>query len=176
MTDKVIKENPTHSRAFLIRLLEQAFECEICLIPWDRYEMFGHADGMVRTIGYNYVLMNNYVDFDKELRNKIKGALVDQGFCVEELHYDLPRRSKQSWAYLNFLQVKNRIFVPGLGIREDELALEQIKEFYPTHKVIRIPECQNLVRDGGALNCISWTIKKTEKKQRKWKTENSETN
>ena len=176
MTDKVIKENPTHTQASLIRHLEDAFGCEICFIPWDRYEMFGHADGMVRSIGNDYVLMNNYIDFDKDLRDRIKSALVCQGFYVEELHYDLPRGSKQSWAYLNFLQVKNRIFVPGLGIREDALALEQITKFYPDHKVIRIPECQNLVRDGGALNCISWTIKTTDKTEIQWKTENLETN
>ena len=159
MTNKVIKENPGYTRESLIRLLEEAFECEVCLIPWDRYEMFGHADGMVRAIGDNYVLMNNYLDFDKEFRKKLKTDLEHSGFCVEELHYDQPRPSRQSWAYLNFLQVKNHIFVPGLGIREDGLAIEQIQQYYPHHTVILIPDCQDLVRDGGALNCVSWNIK-----------------
>lgn len=70
----------------------------------------------------------------------------------------MPRPSKQSWAYLNFLQVNNRIFVPGLGICEDGMAIEQIQKYYPHHKIILIPDCQDLVRDGGALNCISWNI------------------
>jgi len=158
MTDKVLKENPTYTPNYLIKLLEEAFECEVCLVPWDRCEMFGHADGMVRAIGDNYVLMNNYLDFDKEFRMKLKKELENKGFYVEELHYDMPRPSKHSWAYLNFLQVKNRIFVPGLGIREDGMAIEQIQKYYPHHKVILIPEFQDLVRDGGALNCISWNI------------------
>ena len=175
MTDKVVKENPFTER-YLTYRLEKELECDVCLIPRDPYDIFGHADGMVRPITPDTVLLNNYVNVDKSLRERLLKALIAHGLHVEELHYDLPRPSKQSWSYLNYLQVKNRIFVPGLGIREDELALEQIKKFYPTHKVIRIPECQNLVRDGGALNCISWTIKKTEKKQRKWKKENSETN
>ena len=176
MTDKVLKENPVYTEQELIKRLEKELECEICLIPWDRYEIFGHADGMVRFIDEDDILLNNYVDIDKSLRDRILRKLLAHSFHVEELHYDLPRPSKQSWAYLNFLQLKNRIFVPGLGIREDAMALEQIKKYYPNHEVIRIPECQNLVRDGGALNCISWTIKTTEKKERQWKTENSETN
>lgn len=158
MTDKVFKENHAHPRAHLHKLLEEAFECEICVIPWDRAEMFGHADGMVRSIGNNCVLMNNYLDFDKEFRDILKAELKNQGFCVEELHYNMPRPSIHSWAYLNFLQVKNLILVPGLGLREDTLALEQIQQYYPHNKVILIPDCQDLVRDGGALNCISWTI------------------
>jgi len=159
MTEKVFKENPRYTSDYLRRLLEEAFECEICFIPWDRYEMFGHADGMVRSIGDNYVLMNNYIDLDKDFREKLKRALEVEGFYVEELHYDMPRPSKQSWAYLNFLQVNNCIFVPGLNLCEDKLAVEQIQKYYPHHKVVLVSDCLTLVRDGGALNCISWNIK-----------------
>ena len=159
MTEKVFKENPVFTPDYLMRQLEEAFECEVCIIPWDRYEIFGHADGMVRSIGNNYVLMNNYIDLDKSFRDKLKRALEAGGFYVEELHYDLPRPSKQSWAYLNFLQVNNCIFVPGLGLREDELAVEQIQNLYPHHRVLLVPDCLSIVKDGGALNCISWNIK-----------------
>jgi hypothetical protein len=170
MTDKVIKENPSYTPRYLLRLLEEEFESEVCLIPWDRYEIFGHADGMVRSLGQGWVLMNNYTDFDKGMRDKLRYALLDAGFIVEELHYDVPRSSKQSWAYLNFLQVKNRIFVPGLGIAEESQAMEQIQAFYPAYKVLLVPGCQDLVRDGGALNCITWTIKTTTKKEKTWMT------
>ena len=159
MTDKVLKENPQYTEHTLKSRLEADLECEVCLIPWDRYEIFGHADGMVRPIDGNDILLNNYVDFDKSLREQLLAKLQDHGFHVEELHYDLPRPSKQSWAYLNFLQVKNLIFVPALGLPEDALALKQLREFYPGYKVIPVPGCQDLVRDGGVLNCVSWTVK-----------------
>lgn len=159
MTDKVLKENPQYTEHDLKSRLEADLECEVCLIPWDRYEIFGHADGMVRSIDGNDILLNNYVDFDKSLRKRLLAKLHDHGFHVEELHYDLPRPSKQSWAYLNFLQLKNIIFVPTLGLPEDPLALQQLQEFYPGYKVIPVPGCQDLVRDGGALNCVSWTVK-----------------
>ena len=162
MTDKVLKENPGYPERDLIAKLEKDLECEVCLIPWDRYEIFGHADGMVRPITADTVLLNNYIDIDKSLRERLLTKLHGYGFHIEELHYDLPRHSRQSWAYLNFLQVKNLIFVPMLGLPEDALALQQLCDFYPGHKVVPVPKCQGLVRDGGALNCVSWTVWKEE--------------
>ena len=159
MTDKVLKENPGYSELDLISRLEKDLECAVCLIPWDRYEIFGHADGMVRPLDSGDLLVNNYVDFDKSLRERLLSKLKAHGFHIEELHYDLPRPSKQSWAYLNFLQVKNRIFVPILGLPEDALALRQLQALYPGHQVIPVLGCQDLVRDGGALNCVSWTVR-----------------
>jgi len=158
MTDKVLIENKAKDADNFRWDLERIFECRVHFIPWDRYEMFGHADGMVRAIGHRNVLLNNYIDFDKDLRKRLRDCLMAQGFNVEELHYDMPRPSKFSWAYLNFLQVNNRIFVPELGLDEDGKAVEQIQGFYPNHKVILVPHCQELVRDGGALNCVTWNI------------------
>lgn len=157
MTDKALKENPGYDEYGLRFRLEELFETDVVFIPWDRYEMFGHADGMVRFIDRRTVLLNNYLDFDRSLRERIIRAL-DGHFEVKELQYDTPRCSKYSWAYLNFLQVAGRIFVPGLGIAEDRLAVQQIQRFYPEHKVMLVPDCLELVRDGGALNCVTWTI------------------
>lgn len=159
MTDKVLKENGENDSISFRWKLEQLFECRVVFIPWDRYEMFGHADGMVRAIGNRYVLLNNYIDFDRDLRKRLRECLMQSGFHVEELHYDMPRPSKYSWAYLNFLQTQERIFVPGLGLDEDGKAVEQLQQYYPHHKVVLIPGCEELVRDGGALNCASWNIR-----------------
>lgn len=156
MTEKVLLEN--HLVPYDLELFENLFGCRVSIIPWDRYDIFGHADGMVRFIDRDTVLMNNYIDCDWSLREALLETLKREGYRVEELHYDKPRCSKNSWAYLNFLQVKNRIFVPGLGIEEDWMAVEQLKEYYPDHRVILIPDCLELVRDGGALNCVTWNI------------------
>ncbi len=157
MTDKIFKENPDYSRQALVGQLEQLLEAEIVLIPRDGYEMCGHADGMVRSISGNRVLVNNYADLDPYLRKRLLTALLPH-FEVEELAYGIPGCSKLSWAYLNFLQTKSCIFVPGLNIPEDRLAVEQIRHFYPEYKVIQIQGCKPIVREGGALNCISWNI------------------
>ena len=157
MTDKINKENPGKLYRDLLAELENHFQARIVLIPWDRYERYGHADGMVRWMGGNKVLLNNYVDFDPGFRKELRKTLSEH-FSVEELSYGGNRHAKVSWAYINFLQTGRCIFVPGLGIEEDVMALEQIKKHYPDYKVSLIDGCLPLVRDGGALNCVTWNI------------------
>lgn len=157
MTDKIFNENDWIEKKDLIAHLEDYLEVQVVIIPWDRYEIFGHADGMVRWIDGNQVLLNNYAQTDPGLRKKLIEALSPH-FFIEELEYSAPRLNKLSWAYLNFLRVKNHIFVPGLHAKEDPLALAQIRHFYPDCKVIQVQGCEELARDGGALHCVTWNI------------------
>ena len=157
MTYKIFQENPGKTKEELTQKLEKLLDARLIIIPWDKYEMFGHADGMVRAIGENKVLLNNYIDFDPYLRQRLLKSLSPH-FEVEELHYGIKGGCKFSWAYLNFLQIKNCIFVPGFGVKEDDLALEQIQKLFPDHKAVQIGNCADLAKEGGALNCISWNI------------------
>ncbi|MBO4428310.1 MAG: agmatine deiminase family protein [Bacteroidales bacterium] len=157
LTDKIFAENPKWYRLALVAELERLLKAQAVIIPWDRYEMFGHADGMVRYISGSRVLLNDYCDFDPYLRERLLKCLRPH-FEVEELEFDVPRRNRLSWAYLNFLQVGNCIFVPGLGAREDALAVRQLRHFFPRSEVVQIQGCAPLARDGGALNCVSWNI------------------
>ena len=102
MTDKIIRENPHYQRNKLIDTLSQLLEAEIILIPEDKYDDYGHADGMVRYMGNGNVLLNNYCDFDKTLRKKLLTALSPH-FNIVELHYDA--YTENSWAYINFLRM-----------------------------------------------------------------------
>ena len=157
MTDKIFNENPLYQRKDLVDALENLLFAEIVIIPWDKYEMYGHADGMVRWIEGNWVVMNNYINTDPGFRKRLLEALTPH-FNVEELEYNTPRLNKLSWAYLNFLQVNNCIFVPGLHAKEDLLALQQIQHYYPDCKVIQVQGCEELARDGGALHCVTWNV------------------
>ena len=157
MTDKIIDENPMRFYKDMLRELENHFQAQIVLIPRDKYDRYGHADGMVRWIDGNRVLLNNYADFDPKLGKEIKAALSEH-FTVEELRYGTNKHLKVNWAYINFLQVDGEIFVPGLGIEEDQMAIEQIQKFYPDYNVRLVPDCLNIIKDGGALNCVSWNI------------------
>ncbi len=159
MTDKVFVENKYKSYEEVRQLLEEAFGCDIVFIPWDREDMCGHSDGIIHYIGDNRVLMTNYADFDKEYAKKYLRTL-EKHFEVVTLKYNVKRKHKRSWAYINFLQVGNLILEPQLGIPEDEQALEQISDAMPHCEVIGIPALET-VRRGGALNCISWNIKRS---------------
>lgn len=157
MTDKIFQENDWIERKELLSTLEDYLQVQIVIIPWDRYEIFGHSDGMVQWIDGNRVLMNNYINTDPGFRKKLLEALSPY-FIVEELEFNIPRLNKLSWAYLNFLRVKNCIFVPGLHTKEDPLALQQIRQHYPDCKVIQVQGCEELARDGGTLHCVTWNV------------------
>lgn len=155
MTDKIIRENPHYQHNKLIETLSQLLEAEIVLIPEDRYDEYGHADGMVRYMGKGCVLLNNYCDFDKTLRKKLLAALSPH-FNITELHYDA--YTDRSWAYINFLHVGRHIFVPKQEDRLAAIAFKQIAEAYPECECHQINGCDNIIREGGALNCCTWNI------------------
>ena len=155
MTDKIFKENPQYSPNRLIEELTELLEAEPVLIPWDIYEEYGHADGMVRYMGEGRVLLNNYCDFDKALRKRLLAALSHH-FSITELHYGT--FTDMSWAYLNFLHVGQHIFVPMIGDKLGEIASRQIAEAYPNCLCHPVQNYKTIVTEGGALNCTTWNI------------------
>ena len=165
MTHKIFVENPSYSKIALINKLEKLFETEIIIIPWDKCEPYGHADGMVRFINGNKILLNNYIDFDKKLRKKLINVLSPR-FDIVELHYDVPKKSNFSWVYINFLQVNNLILLPAMGIDEDMQALRLFKGIFDTP--VEQVNVAKIVGKGGALNCISWNIRSGTKFDMLW--------
>ena len=155
LTDKIFKENPQYSPAWLIEELTELLDAEPVLIPWDIYEEYGHADGMVRYMGEGRVLLNNYCDFDRPLRKRLLDALKPH-FDVEELHYG--SHSAHSWAYINFLHVGKDIIVPQLNEKLDTMAFAQIESAFPMCRCHTVSGCENIVQEGGALNCSTWNI------------------
>ena len=157
MTDKVFLENSEKSAKEIRETIERCFESELVVIPWDKAEKYGHADGMVRYVGTGHVVINNYADFDKLLRDEIIDALTPHFTRISELQYGKNNRSK-SWAHINFLHTGSYIFVPQMGIPSDTLAIEQLKEIFSDCTIVPV-EANGIVNKGGALNCVSWNIK-----------------
>lgn len=158
MTEKVFVENCNVSHDKVIQMLTDAFQCEIVFIPWDREEIYGHSDGVIHYLGGNRVLMTNYEQFDADMAKKFQQVL-DKHFEVVSLKYDVKNLNDKSWAYINYLQIGKLVLVPQLGIPEDQQALQQIRAYLPECNVIGVPDAMEAIKDGGALNCISWNIK-----------------
>lgn len=156
MTDKVFEENTDKTHLDILNILENAFQSEVIMLPWDRDEYFGHSDGIVHSLGDNRVLMTNYADFDKAFADEYL-RILEKNFDVTILKYNVKRKHKRSWSYINFLQIGTLVLVPQIGIPEDEQAMEQISSTLPDCEIVGIPALE-AVRRGGALNCISWNI------------------
>ena len=150
----LFRSNSGFSKEEVVAEIERVFSAKLVVIPWDKEEKFGHADGMVRFVSDDHVLINQYKDIDPVLRQKLIDALSPHFSEISELEYG-KASSQNSWAYINYLQVDNFIFVPQLGIMTDELAREQISKVFPTSKIVPV-EVKGIVKKGGALNCVSW--------------------
>jgi len=161
LTDKVLKENRhAYTKSELISRLHKTFEVDkVILIPWNaKNEPYGHADGMVRFIDNQTVLIDAFYKTDTVLTYRLKSC----GLKCEFLNYEVKKQDVNNWAYVNFLQTRDLILLPKLGHEEDDQALKQISDFYPDYanknRIVQI-ELNDIVALGGALNCISWNIK-----------------
>lgn len=161
-------------------------EMEYVLLPWEgeKFNPIGHADGMVRYIEDKRVLFTNYEDFeDSPIPASVYiEKLKEVGFEVETLSFKNKFDYKKdklyrmlfdsSWCYINYLQVGNRILVPSLGYDKlDHEAIRQIDAAFNKNRLIAdvelididmtgiVAEMNSVQNSGGALNCLTWTVK-----------------
>ena len=158
MTDKIFSENPKWLVHKLIRRLRGALCADIVLLPWDMEDPYGHADGMVADLGENRILLNgcwkhNVPQFHNRLRK-----ILDAHFEVVELSFDC-KEDKDSWCYLNYLQVPGGILLPCLSehidCENDIAAVETFERLFPDLEIIPI-YAKPLIRKGGAIHCVTW--------------------
>jgi len=61
--------------------------------------------------------------------------------------------------YLNYLQMENVIILPTFGIPEDELVVKKFEGLFPGSSIATVSS-NDIAKDGGILNCITWNIVK----------------
>ena len=165
LTDKVVTENKrTYNEKQLLDKLRNLFEVDkVVLIPWDDVCEFGHADGMLRFMDNDTVLISGFYETaDLRFKEMILNSLRQSGLKHEWLRCSGKKEKEENIAYINFLQTGELILVPKLNRGEDNQALEKIGEFYPEYaeqgRIAQV-DIAEIFRKEGALNCISWTIK-----------------
>lgn len=156
MTEKIFIENPDINRNDLVCQLEKLFpNHKFLFLPWDRSDTCGHTDGVLHAVGNNKVLVNLEV-YPNDIAAKMRSQL-ESYFKVIDL--ELSNYHNMSWAYINMIHTQNVIIVPGVGHSTDEEALKHIKKLFPEYegKIYQV-QMQSIVKRGGALNCLSWTL------------------
>lgn len=168
LTDKVFTENgrkkydPEFSNYISVVL-----NSEVIFLPWHcdnpkdpNADVYGHADSFIHWAGDNRVLMSNHRDYCPEEADEIKKRLECFGFEVTEMLFDVPTPNMDyNWAYINYLEVGNKIIMPTFGIPEDKQALRYIKKANPD-SIVRGFRMKDIAKKGGALHCITWNIRK----------------
>lgn len=163
LTDKIVQENKKmYSRKDLFKKLVELFETErVVLIPWDKKEKFGHSDGMLRFISEDKVLVNGIYNKENAFKKDLLKTLEANKINWDWISFDVEKEDSRNWAYINFLQIKDLILIPKFEIEEDNQALEIFKKHFPVYDEkdrIKQVNMRSIVKFGGALNCISWTI------------------
>ena len=170
MTDKVFSENGYEKGDVAFKeLLESELGHPVIIIPWtlhgdfhaDDTDKYGHSDGFIKWCGENRILMSNHRDYYPQEASAIRQILESYGFKISEMQFNDKVSSPCSnlnWAYINFLQVGDKIIMPKFDIEEDNIAEQYIRESFPNCTIHSI-EMKEIVLEGGALHCISWNIK-----------------
>ena len=157
MTEKIFAENPSCSREEVISELRVLFhQTDILFLPWDRLDKGGPTDGILHYIGDGKVLTNLNV-YSKQITNQMRERLRSKFEIVDLKISDF---HKYSWAYINMLEIGDVIIVSGLGLPTDQEALNQIQDLFPNHDVCQVNIFEIVKKWGGAINCLSWTIRR----------------
>jgi agmatine deiminase len=159
ITNRIFSENGHYKKETLTQdlITELGIEKIIC-IPEDINDFTGHADGMVRFIDDRTVLINDYVEPDRELKHAITDKLKREGLEIVKTPYNPYLNNSEMDAkgvYINFLRISDIVFVPVFDTKEDE---EAVKVFESLFKNVVPVQSNEIAKDGGVLNCISWNI------------------
>lgn len=165
ITDRVFSENPDWARERLLTELSELLECEIIIIPAYKtdYDFTGHADGMIRFIDGNTVLVNDLDQDLKYMRDTITKAINKANLrYINFPWFEHKIKGNSDHAigiYINYLEVGNLIVMPVFGVpgNKDAEALAKLKEVFP-EKIIETIDYNDIAMTGGILNCSTWVI------------------
>jgi agmatine deiminase len=164
LTDKIFKENPEYFKSEIISQLKIDLKIDtINIIPAEKEEISGHADGMVKIFSEKELLVGDYSNQDKHWKSIYYKSLKETGYnlisfpsaFIEEKNDDGDYTA--IGCYINFVQIGNKILLPFFNLAEDIIVEKQMKKLYPDCKIIPI-ESNEIAQDGGVLNCITWNI------------------
>lgn len=155
--ERVFSENADYAggRSKLVDELERLLAAEVMILPSlsSRFDMTGHADGMVRFVGENTVVVNRpLTEFGFE--NRVKKFLSRRGFDVMDFPFFSSGRESAVGSYINFLETEKCLFLPVFGVNMDEEAVSTAESIFS--KTVVPVNVREIAEYGGALNCISW--------------------
>ena len=153
ISDRIFSENANKNRADLVSELSAVLDAEIIIIESLPSDVTGHADGMVRFVTEDTVLINR-TDLKRGLEQRQARQFKKLGFQVIEFPYYQCGGISAEGTYLNYLETAFHIFLPVFGSNMDAAAFALASQIF-SKEVVPV-EAQSLSAEGGVLNCISW--------------------
>jgi agmatine deiminase len=165
LTEQVFKENPDRTVHEVRRILEEALEAECHFIPKQPYDPISHADGILRFINEDLLLVNDYSVAEPAYGRRLLAVLRKLGLNYELFPYAIdPEKGTDGvpsavGVHLNFAAVEGLIVLPTFGVPSDESAVSTLERIVSRTKIIPL-RCEALAREGGVLNCVSYSVRR----------------
>lgn len=162
ISDRIFSENPDLSKDFLMDELSKLLECEIIIIPAQKGDMTGHADGMVRFVNRDTIVGNSLKVESKVWAEQMREIIVDNYMKYVNMPFvPYPKDRKHPLSavgiYVNFLELDNLIIFPVFGLEMDKDALDVISRIFPNKEIEPI-DYTKVAFDGGLVNCSTWVL------------------
>ena len=168
ISDRVFVENPeyTDTKKLIAEIAQRLEAKEVIIIPAQKSDFTGHADGMVRFVDRNTILGNCRKEDFKNWVKEINKVVKEHGLNYLDVPFfwdfkDIKHRHHAIGIYVNYLEVNDLIVVPIFEVpgKEDidALAIERFSEIFPNRKIETI-NYNEIGLEGGLLNCSTWTI------------------
>ncbi|ADB19094.1 Porphyromonas-type peptidyl-arginine deiminase [Pirellula staleyi DSM 6068] len=160
LTDKIYRENQNWNRDALRNYLRTILELDqLIIVPKEPYDPIGHADGMVRFIDRDHVLMADYAGIDQPFEQRLLKVLERHQLQVTKLpalHVQEATRGIPSavGCYINFLVTSQVLVAPVFDHALDTVAFTTLQQVFPDLPIAPLC-CTELAREGGVLNCIA---------------------
>jgi agmatine deiminase len=159
--NKIFTENPALSQKKIVEELESIFLTDqLIFIPTQPKDIIGHADGLIRFLNENTVLINKFPksNFKSDL---LKVLSVNKLEAIEIPYNPFENKNnlQANGVYINYLEMENLILLPSFNLKEDEECFSLFEKLFPSKNIAPF-DCNEIANQGGVLNCISWNVKK----------------
>jgi len=165
MTERVYQENPGFRKPAVHAILMDLLNVDkLIMIPVEPGDPYGHADGCVRFVDENTVLINEPLAETSRFCRELRKILEKNSLRWHEMPYfwDYDPKNKDSAVgnYLNYLEVANLIVVlryRGYNAKNKKAILVLRQVFGSSIDIVSV-EATPIAKQGGVLNCVSWNI------------------
>jgi agmatine deiminase len=167
ISTRVFRENLGYGDSKLISDIQDLLEVQVILFPEINpgNDLTGHADGYVRFIDANTILVNEIKknEFKYWLDGFQKMVKQHQLNCIEVPWFEFKVKNFPDSAiglYLNYLEIGNLIILPIFDVigNMDQKVIDLFNSLFP-YKQIEPVNINQVAHEGGLMNCISWNIK-----------------
>ena len=167
VSDRIFTENPEYTdKEQLVKEISDLLEAEVIVIPAQKGDMTGHADGMVRFVDHDTILGNNRTEEYKYWTNGIEKVLRDYNLNYIDVPFfynykDSKHPDHAIGVYVNYLEVGNLIVLPVFEVEgnKDAEAIAAFKQIFPD-KILETINYNDVALEGGVLNCTTWIYRK----------------